>query len=184
MKTTLMFILVLSSTFAQGGNMSSNKQTAYLAGGCFWGVEDLIRKLPGVINTDVGYAGGKSSRPTYSEVKTGSTGHAEAVKVEFDAAKISYGQILDYFFKIHDPTTVDRQGNDVGSQYRSVIFFTDSSQEKEASLAIKRASASGRWKAPVVTKLEPFYEFTLGESYHQDYLVKNPQGYTCHWVRP
>ena len=149
----------------------------------FWGVEDLIRKLPGVLNTDVGYAGGKSGRATYSEVKTGSTGHAEAVKIEFDATKISYAKILDYFFQIHDPTTVDRQGNDVGTQYRSVIFFTDSYQEKEALEAIKRASASGRWKSEIVTKLEPFQNFTLGEDYHQDYLLKNPQGYTCHWVR-
>ncbi len=183
MKYLFTFFLVLSSAFSWGGNMSSNKQTAYLAGGCYWGVEDLMRKLPGVISTDVGFAGGKSSRPTYSEVKTGSTGHAEAVKIEFDASKISYGKILDYFFKIHDPTTVDRQGNDVGTQYRSVIFFTDSVQEKDAREAIKRATDSGRWKSPVVTRLEPFKDFTLAEANHQDYLVKNPGGYTCHWVR-
>lgn len=183
MKTLLVLLLSLTFTDYAGANMTNNTQTAYLAGGCFWGVEDLLRKLPGVIQTDVGYTGGNVNKTTYADVKEGQTGNAEAVKIVFDANKITYGKILDYFFRIHDPTTVDRQGNDVGTQYRSAIFFADSEQEKEAREAIKRAQKSGLWKSPIVTRLEPFGKFTLGEDYHQDYLVKNPQGYTCHWER-
>lgn len=163
--------------------MDQNNQIAYLAGGCFWGVEDLFRKLPGVVSTDVGYAGGDAKKITYLEVKQGQTGNAEAVKITFDPDKISYSEILDFFFRIHDPTTVDRQGNDIGSQYRSAIFFLNSDQEREGKAAIERAETSGRWKKPVATRLEAFTHFALAEDYHQDYLVKNPQGYTCHWVR-
>ncbi|MES2526639.1 MAG: peptide-methionine (S)-S-oxide reductase MsrA [Bdellovibrionota bacterium] len=184
MKHLLTVFLMVMSSFALGAPMSTKYQTAYLAGGCFWGVEDLIRKQPGVVSTDVGYAGGKTNNPTYAEVKLGSSGHAEAVKIEFDPAKTSYEKILTYFFRIHDPTTVNRQGNDVGTQYRSAIFFADSEQESVARKVIKDVNASKRWKSPVSTVLQPFKEFTLAESYHQDYLVKNPQGYTCHWERP
>lgn len=169
---------------AQAALLSTKYQTAYLAGGCFWGVEDLIRKQPGVVSTDVGYAGGKTTHPTYAAVKLGSTGHAEAVKIEFDPSKTSYEKIIQYFFRIHDPTTLNRQGNDVGTQYRSVIFFTDSDQEKIARKVLESVNASGKWKSPVTTGLAPFKEFTLAENYHQDYLVKNPQGYTCHFERP
>ncbi len=176
-------ILFLITTLAQGAPMSSKYQIAYLAGGCFWGVEDLIRKQPGVINTDVGYAGGKSANPTYADVKQGATGHAEAVKIEFDPSKTSYEKILLYFYRIHDPTTLNRQGNDVGTQYRSAIFFTDSDQEKIARAVVERVNASGKWKSPVTTVLSPFKEFTLAESYHQDYLKNNPNGYTCHFER-
>lgn len=183
MKTIIVLLLTLTFSDFAGANMSTKTQTAYLAGGCFWGVEDLLRKLPGVISTDVGYTGGSRAKTTYAEVKEGNTGNAEAVKIVFDPAKTSYGKILDYFFRIHDPTTIDRQGNDVGTQYRSAIFFTDSEQEREARAAITRAGKSGLWKSPIVTRLEAFSNFTLGEEYHQDYLVKNPNGYTCHWER-
>lgn len=183
MKYLMSVLILVMSTIVQGAPMSSKYQTAYIAGGCFWGVEDLIRKQPGVISTDVGYAGGKLSNPTYADVKKGSTGHAEAVKIEFDPSKTSYEKILDYFYRIHDPTTLNRQGNDVGTQYRSAIFFTDSEQEQIARNVIKKVNASGKWKSPVTTVLTPFNEFTLAESYHQDYLVKNPQGYTCHFER-
>ena len=184
MKYIFTALLIVLSSLAQGAPMSTKYQTAYLAGGCFWGVEDLIRKQPGVVSTDVGYAGGKSANPTYADVKQGSTGHAEAVKIEFDPAKTSYEKILTYFFRIHDPTTLNRQGNDVGTQYRSAIFFTDSDQEKIARKVVESVNASGKWKSPVTTVLAPFKEFTLAENYHQDYLVKNPQGYTCHFERP
>lgn len=179
----IMALLMMFITLQAGARMNTKTEIAYLAGGCFWGVEELIRKLPGVIQTDVGYSGGNTLQTTYAQVKLGGTGNAEAVRIEFDPGKISYGEILDYFFRIHDPTTVDRQGNDVGTQYRSAIFYANPTQEEEAKKAIDRAEKSGRWKAPVVTRLEPFRTFALGEDYHQDYLQKHPTGYTCHWVR-
>ncbi len=175
---TLMFF-----TLQVEAKMKMKTELAYLAGGCFWGVEELIRKLPGVVQTDVGYTGGNTSQVTYAQVKLGNTGNAEAVRIEYDPGKISYGEILDYFFRIHDPTTVDRQGNDVGTQYRSAIFYADPKQKEEARKAIDRAEKSGRWKGQVVTRLEAYNAFTLAEDYHQDYLQKNPTGYTCHWVR-
>lgn len=163
--------------------MVPKTETAYLAGGCFWGVEDLIRKLDGVVSTDVGYTGGDTTKKTYNDVKTGTTGHAESIKIVFDSEKLSYGKLLDFFFTIHDPTTLNQQGNDKGTQYRSAIFFNSSVQEGEAHKAIERASKSGLWKKEIVTQLEPFEEFILAEDYHQDYLQKNPGGYTCHWIR-
>ncbi len=158
-------------------------ETAILAGGCFWGVEDLIRKLPGVVETQVGYTGGDLKNPTYIHVKTGSTNHAEAVKVTYDPAKITYTALLEFFFKMHDPTTLDRQGNDVGTQYRSAIFYSSPEQKELAEKAIKAQEKIGRWKKPIVTKVVPASTFYDAEDYHQDYLVKNPGGYTCHWVR-
>ena len=158
-------------------------ETAVLAGGCFWGMEDLIRKVPGVISTEVGYCGGSAEAPSYAAVKTGQTGHAESIQIKYDPKKLSYGELLDFFFKIHNPTTADRQGNDIGNQYRSAIFYSTPEQKKEAEAAIARAEASGRWKGPVVTKLEPLGTFWPAEDYHQDYLEKNPGGYTCHYIR-
>ena len=158
-------------------------ETATLAGGCFWGMEEILRGLPGVADPVVGYAGGKTENPKYEEVKTGSTGHAESIQLKFDPAKISYGAILDMFFKMHDPTTPGRQGNDVGTQYRSVIFYHDEAQKKEAKAAVKRAQASGRWRKPITTEIVPAGKFWPAEAYHQDYLKKHPGGYTCHYIR-
>lgn len=161
----------------------SKTETAILAGGCFWGMEDILRKLPGVLETEVGYTGGHTPNPTYKDVKTGTTGHAEAIRIQFDPSKTNYGAILELFFKMHDPTTVNRQGNDIGSQYRSAIFYMSDSQKKVAESQKTQAQASGRWKKPIVTEIVPAAEFYSAEDYHQDYLVKNPGGYTCHWIR-
>lgn len=158
-------------------------EVATLAGGCFWGMEDLLRKLPGVLNTDVGYSGGETPNPTYEQVKTGKTGHAEAVQVEFDPETLSYENLLLYFFKIHDPTTADQQGNDIGNQYRSAIFYHNQDQRDIAEKVIERVERSKVWVHPIETELEAFEVFYRAENYHQDYLEKNPQGYTCHFVR-
>lgn len=161
--------------------MSTEKMI--LAAGCFWGVEDLLRKIPGVLNTEVGYTGGSENTAQYSQVKTGTTGHAEAVLIEFNPEQITYLSILDYFFRLHDPTTKNRQGNDIGTQYRSAIFYFNQTQKELASEAIKIAAASGRWKNPIQTEILEATNFYKAEDYHQDYLVKNPTGYTCHWLR-
>ena len=158
-------------------------ETAILAGGCFWGMEDILRKLPGVLETEVGYSGGTLDNPTYADMRTGKTGHAEAIQIRFDPSRITYGQLLDTFFRMHDPTTKDRQGNDRGSQYRSAIFFTSEAQRAEAKAAIERATKSGRWKSPIVTEVTQASTFWPAEDYHQDYLEKNPGGYTCHFLR-
>ena len=158
-------------------------ETAILAGGCFWGVEDLIRKLSGVIETEVGYTGGQTENPVYEQVKTGKTGHAEALKVVFDPSKTSYETLLDFFFQMHNPTTKNQQGNDVGSQYRSAIFYLNEEQKKKAELKIKEWESSGKWKNPIVTEVVKATPFYSAEVYHQDYLLKNPGGYTCHYVR-
>ncbi len=159
-------------------------QTAVLAGGCFWGMEEILRKIPGVVQTEVGYTGGKTAAPRYEDVSTGTTGHAESVRIVFDPQVLSYAELLErWFFRMHDPTTRDRQGNDRGSQYRSVIFFTSPEQEQVARDVIRRVDASKKWPGPIVTEVVPAGEFTLAEAYHQDYLQKNPRGYTCHYLR-
>jgi peptide methionine sulfoxide reductase msrA/msrB len=161
-----------------------SREVAVLAGGCFWGMEELLRQVPGVLSTEVGYAGGTSERPTYDSVKTGATGHAEAVRVVFDPTRLSYSELLEkWFFRMHDPTTTNRQGNDVGSQYRSVIFYTSGAQREAAEAVKARVNASGKWKAPIVTEIAAAGPFTQAEGYHQDYLQKNPDGYTCHYLR-
>jgi peptide-methionine (S)-S-oxide reductase len=156
-------------------------ETATLAGGCFWGVEELVRKLPGVVDTTVGYAGGTLDNPVYEDVKTGRTGHAESLQILFDPAKISYDEILDFFFRLHDPTTANRQGNDIGTQYRSAIFYHDDTQRDAAKRAIDRAQP--KWPRPIVTEVVPFTNFFEAEDYHQDYLQRKPNGYTCHYLR-
>jgi methionine-S-sulfoxide reductase len=156
-------------------------ETATLAGGCFWGVEELVRKLPGVVDTTVGYAGGTLDKPRYEDVKKGRTGHAESLQIEFDPSKISYDEILDFFFRLHDPTTANRQGNDIGTQYRSAIFYHDDAQRDAAKRAIDRAQP--KWPRPIVTEVVPFTNFYEAEDFHQDYLQRNPHGYTCHYVR-
>lgn len=164
--------------------MKTKLETATLAGGCFWGVEEILRNIPGVVQTRVGYTGGKTENPNYETVKKGDTGHAEAVEVIFDTSKISYEKILDYFFRLHDPTALNRQGNDVGTQYRSAIFFHSKEQERKAVEARERAEKSKRWGGKsVVTEIVPATKFYEAESYHQDYLQKNPGGYTCHYLR-
>ena len=150
-----------------------------LAGGCFWGLEDLIRREVGVTNTEVGYAGGKVASPTYDH----HSGYAEAVEIEYDDAKTSYQKLLDFFFRAHNPTTLNQQGNDIGSSYRSAIFFASPEEREEAEKFIELVNKSGRWPDPVVTTLEPLTKFWPAEAYHQGYLRKNPGGYTCHFVR-
>jgi peptide methionine sulfoxide reductase msrA/msrB len=162
---------------------SAKRETATLAGGCFWGVEELFRELPGVIDTTVGYTGGTTKNATYDDVKTGRTGHAESIRIIFDPDRIKYEEILAYYFRLHDPTTANRQGNDIGSQYRSAIFYHDDTQKQIAERVKERVDKSGKWKRPVVTEIVPASEFYSAEEYHQDYLQKNPGGYTCHYVR-
>ena len=165
-------------------NQSAAKgEIATLAGGCFWGMEEIIRKIPGVLDTKVGYTGGSVPNPTYKLICTGITGHAEAVQIHFDPAKISYEQILGYFFRLHDPTTLNRQHNDRGTQYRSAIFYHSDEQKAVATRVKASVDKSGKWKQPVVTEITKASEFYVGEDYHQKYLVKNPGGYNCHVLR-
>ncbi|MEO8177407.1 MAG: bifunctional methionine sulfoxide reductase B/A protein [Deltaproteobacteria bacterium] len=168
----------------QAAGCQATLETAILAGGCFWGMEDLLRKIPGVLQTDVGYSGGTTAAPTYEDVHTGKTGHAEAVRITFDPSVLSYSDLLEHwFFRMHDPTTKNRQGNDVGTQYRSAIFYSTPEQQKTALAMIERVNASKKWKAPITTDVTAAGPFTLAEGYHQDYLQKNPGGYTCHYLR-
>ncbi|MGV0786028.1 peptide-methionine (S)-S-oxide reductase MsrA [Mycolicibacterium sp. XJ2] len=154
--------------------------TAILAGGCFWGVEDLVRAQPGVISTRVGYTGGDNDHPTYGN----HPGHAEAVEITYDPEQTDYRALLEFFFQIHDPTTKNRQGNDVGTSYRSAIFYLDDDQKRIALDTIADVEASGLWPAPVVTEVTPAAEFWEAEPEHQEYLQRYPGGYTCHYVRP
>lgn len=156
---------------------------AIFAGGCFWGMEDLIRRYEGVIDTEVGYIGGALENPKYEDVKTGRTGHAEAIEITYDEAVIGYEDLLKVFFMIHDPTTLDRQGNDIGTQYRSAIFYLDDEQKAMAEDMIARARNSGHWDRPIVTTVEKADKFWPAEDFHQDYLVTRPNGYTCHFIR-
>ena len=153
-------------------------KTAYLAGGCFWGLEELIRQKEGVLRTEAGYTGGANEDPTYEN----HPGHAEALEITYDPEEISYRELLDFFFQIHNPTTLNRQGNDIGTSYRSAIFYQDDEERAEAEDMIRIVNESGRWPDSVVTTLEPFTRFYPAEAYHQDYLQKNPGGYTCHAV--
>jgi peptide-methionine (S)-S-oxide reductase len=160
--------------------MTDNTETAILAGGCFWGVQDLIRKQPGVISTRVGYSGGQVPNATYPNHGT----HAEAVEVVFDPGATSFRDILEFFFQIHDPTTMNRQGNDVGTSYRSAIFYTSEEQKQVAEDTIADVDASGIWPGKVVTEVVEAGPFWEAEPEHQDYLQRIPNGYTCHFVRP
>ena len=154
-------------------------ETIVLAGGCFWGMQELFREQPGITNTEVGYSGGENVNPTYEY----HPGHAEAIKITFDPKITSYENLLDFFFRIHDPTTKDRQGNDIGSSYRSAIFYENDQQLAVAKKVINAVNESGVYANKVVTKLEPLTKFYSAEDYHQDYLQKNPGGYTCHYIR-
>ncbi|WP_430907451.1 peptide-methionine (S)-S-oxide reductase MsrA [Maribacter sp. 2-571] len=152
---------------------------AYIAGGCFWGMEELFRVRPGILDTEVGYIGGKNEHPTYRN----HPGHAEGILLEYDDAITSFKAILDYFFRIHNPTTLNQQGNDMGSSYRSAIFYQDEEEKAIATEMIALVEDSNRWEGKVVTTLEPYTTFWPAEPEHQDYLVRNPNGYTCHFER-
>src|SRR5271166_5595166 len=166
---------------ARGGQeMSERTERAILAGGCFWGMQDLVRKRPGVLSTRVGYTGGDVPNATYRNHGS----HAEAIEITFDPDKISYRDLLEFFFQIHDPTTVNRQGNDVGTSYRSAIFYLDDEQKRVAEDTIADVEASGLWPGKVVTEVVPAGPFWEAEPEHQDYLERYPNGYTCHFPRP
>lgn len=151
---------------------------AYLAGGCFWGLEQLFRDQPGVIDTEAGYTGGENENPTYAN----HPGHAEALEITYDSTQTDFRHLLDFFFQIHNPTTLNRQGNDLGTSYRSAIFYQNDEEKKQAQNFIELVNESGRWDDPVVTTLEPFTRFNAAEPEHQDYLQRNPGGYTCHAI--
>jgi peptide-methionine (S)-S-oxide reductase len=155
-------------------------ERAVLAGGCFWGVQELVRKIPGVLSSRVGYSGGDVQNATYRNHGT----HAEAVEIVFDPEKVSYRDLLEFFFQIHDPTTRNRQGNDIGMSYRSAIYYTSDEQKRVAEDTIADVDASDIWPGKVVTTVEPVGAFWEAEAEHQDYLQRIPDGYTCHWVRP
>ncbi len=159
--------------------MSYEPETAILAGGCFWGMQDLIRKLPGVVSTRVGYTGGDIANATYRNHGS----HAEAIEILFDPERLSYRDLLEFFFQIHDPTTKNRQGNDIGTSYRSAIFYTSEEQRKVAEATIADVDTSGVWPGRVVTEVTPAGPFWEAEPEHQDYLERYPGGYTCHFVR-
>ncbi len=151
----------------------------YLSGGCFWGLEELMRSQPGVVDTEVGYMGGQNDNPNYRN----HPGHAESLMVAYNPDETNYEELLDYFFRVHDPTTLNQQGNDMGSSYRSTIFYQSEEEKNRAHSFIDKVNASGKWGKPVVTTLEPFVQFWPAEEEHQDFLQKNPGGYTCHYLR-
>jgi methionine-S-sulfoxide reductase len=160
------------------------REVAILAGGCFWGMEKVLREAPGVVAVEVGYAGGKSTKVSYEGVSEGGTGHAESVRIVFDPHQLSYEDLLaHWFFRGHDPTTLDRQNNDVGPQYRSEIFTTSEDQRRIAEAVKARVDRSGKWKRPIVTRIEPATTWVRAEEVHQDYLIKHPDGYNDHWLR-
>lgn len=159
---------------------SATTETALLAGGCFWGMQDLIRRIPGVISTRVGYSGGDVANATYRNHGT----HAESIEITFDPSKLTYRRLLEVFFQIHDPSTINRQGNDIGTSYRSAIFYENAAQKQTAEDLIAEIDASGRWPGKVVTELAPAGDFWEAEPEHQDYLLRYPDGYTCHRIRP
>ena len=160
--------------------MSTNSERAVLAGGCFWGIEDLIRKLPGVLSTRVGYTGGDIANATYPNHGT----HAEGIEIVFDPSQTSFRALLEFFFQIHDPSTLNQQGNDWGMSYRSAIYYVDEAQREEAVATIADMDASGIWPDKVLTEVEPVGDFWVAEPEHQDYLERIPHGYTCHFIRP
>ncbi len=162
---------------------TGRREVAVLAGGCFWGMEEILRGIPGVVETIAGYTGGTTPNATYEDVHTGRTGHAESVRIVFDPDKLSYEDLLGWFFRMHDPTTPNRQGNDVGTQYRSAIFYENDEQKRTAEKVKARVDASGKWKRPITTEIVAATEFWPAEDYHQNYLQKHHGGYTCHYLR-
>jgi methionine-S-sulfoxide reductase len=181
--TMRMMGMMLAAFLLAAATPAGALETATFAGGCFWGMEEFFRKVPGVVETRVGYTGGKTASPDYAKVGTGATGHAEAVEIRFDPARVSYDKLLELFFKMHDPTTRDRQGNDVGSQYRSAVFTHGEAQRKAAEAMRQRIERSKAWRAPLTTQIAPAGKFHPAEEDHQKYLVKHPDGYDNHYVR-
>jgi len=173
---------------APGGGKAAavkEREVAVLAGGCFWGMEDLLRKIPGVLETEAGYTGGWLVNPRYDDTHDSKSGHAESVRIVFDPRTLSYEELLEkWFFRMHDPTTLNRQGNDVGTQYRSAIFYEDDEQKATAEKVKARVQASGKWKGTITTEIAKASTWYKAEDYHQDYLEKHPGGYTCHFLRP
>jgi methionine-S-sulfoxide reductase len=179
--TTVVAALALASA-AQA--QPRHEEVAIVAGGCFWGMENVMRQAPGIVSIEVGYAGGPRTDVKYEDVETGKTGHAESVRIVFDPDVISYQDLLlHYYFRGHDPTMLDHQNNDVGPQYRSEIFTTTPEQLKIAQAVRLKVGLSGKWKRPIVTRIEPATTFVRAEDYHQDYLVKHPNGYNDHYLR-
>ncbi len=178
----ILFLLTCAAN-AEAPHKKTKLETATFAAGCFWGTEEFFRKIPGVVETHVGYTGGVTPHPKYEDTHDGHTGHAESVEIQFDPKKISYEKLLDLFFKMHDPTTVNRQGNDIGDQYRSAIFYHGIQQEKEALAFKEKVEKSNAWHAPIVTQISEAKKFWPAEEYHQKYLLKNPGGYDNHYLR-
>jgi methionine-S-sulfoxide reductase len=183
-KVGLLISLICAVFFApQTGWSAAKTETAILAGGCFWGMQNVLRQIPGVVDSTVGYTGGDVPNPTYEQTSTGKTGHAESIQIKFDPSRLSYEELLKVFFRMHNPTTLNRQNNDIGTQYRSEIFYLNEAQ-KETALRVKAlVDKSGKWGKPVVTKIEPAKTFYPAEDYHQNYLIKNPDGYNDHYLR-
>jgi peptide-methionine (S)-S-oxide reductase len=180
MKFLLAVLLLITQSFTV---FSMQKKEIYLAGGCYWGLEYLLQDLPGVLNTEVGFSGGSLENATYDDVKTGLTGHAETIYISYDEEVISLEQLLFEFFRMHNPTTKNQQGNDIGTQYRSAIFYLNDEQKQIANEVIIKVNKSGHWLDPVVTEITPFHTFYAAQLDHQDYIKKNPSGYSCHFVR-
>jgi len=178
-----LFLIAASARAQPAPAAQPGPETATFAAGCFWGTEEFFRKVPGVLETRVGYTGGHTKDPTYEDTSSGTTGHAESLELKFDPAKISYTQLLTLFFKMHDPTTPNRQGNDVGTQYRSAIFFHGEQQRQAALALMQRIDKSGAWHAKLTTEVAPAGVFYPAEAYHQKYLVKHPGGYDNHYLR-
>jgi methionine-S-sulfoxide reductase len=190
MPVTALMMLLAAPLFAAGNPggktpmTTAATETIYLAGGCFWGMEELLRQIPGVLQTEAGYTGGHLDNPRYEDTHDSKSGHAEAVKVVFDPKKLSLESLLaDHFFRMHDPTTANRQGNDFGTQYRSAIFYFSDAQRATAEAVKQRVDKSGKWNRPLVTEIAPAGKWWRAEEYHQAYLQKNPGGYTCHFYR-
>jgi peptide methionine sulfoxide reductase msrA/msrB len=178
------FVALLVAPAGAGPTTSGEREVAVLAGGCFWGMQDLLRKIPGVLETEAGYTGGWLANPGYHDTHDSASGHAESVRVVFDSRRIGYQELLErWFFRMHDPTTPDRQGNDRGTQYRSAIFYVDERQRAAAEAVKARVQASGRWKGTIVTQIAPAAAWYRAEPEHQDYLERNPGGYSCHYLR-
>jgi len=182
-KASPLILALLVAVSAAATPTPAAREVATLAGGCFWGMEEILRQIPGVVSTRVGYTGGTTENPAYRQVHGGSTGHAEAVEVIFDPTTITYEDVLGYFFRMHDPTTLNRQGNDIGTSYRSAIFYHSEEQRQTAERVKQRVDKSGKWSDPIVTEIVAAGPFWPAEEYHQKYLQKNPGGYTCHYLR-
>ncbi len=180
MQRFLLAFLLFFQTFT---TFSMEKKEIYLAGGCYWGLEYLLQDLDGIIETTVGFSGGTLNNATYDDVKTGETGHAETIQVIYNAEIITTEKLLFEFFRMHNPTTINQQGNDRGTQYRSAIFYVTEDQKQAIHNVISQVNASGHWQDPVVTEIHPFKSFHPAQESHQNYLKKNPNGYSCHFVR-